>query len=59
MYPSHIDSSTKSPGEIEIFNRLKNDPGTDGWVVLHSLDIAEHQSQISGELDFVLSVRSF
>lgn len=56
MYPSHIDASTKSPGEIEIFNRLKNDPGTDGWVVLHSLDIAEHQSQISGELDFVVII---
>jgi hypothetical protein len=56
MYPSHIDASTKSPGEIEIFNRLKNDPGTDNWVVLHSLDIAEHQSQIAGELDFVVII---
>jgi hypothetical protein len=56
MYPSQIYSGTKSQGEIEIFNRLKNDPNTSNWTVLHSLDIAEHRSQISGEMDFVVII---
>jgi hypothetical protein len=56
MYPSQIYSGTKSQGEIEIFNRLKNDPNTSSWTVLHSLDIAEHRSQVSGEMDFVVII---
>ena len=56
MYPPQVYSGTKSQGEIEIFNRLKSDPATDDWIVLHSLDIAEHRSQTSGEIDFVVIV---
>jgi hypothetical protein len=44
------------PGEKAIFNLLKNDPGTAGWVVLHSLDLAEHQRQAQGEADFVIFI---
>lgn len=50
----HTDSSSK--GEIEIFLRLRDDPLTEGWAVLHSLDIAHHQKQVSGEIDFVVIV---
>jgi DNA polymerase III delta prime subunit len=56
MYPPQIYSGTKSLGEIEIFNRLQSDPETEGWIVLHSLDMAEHRSQISGEIDFVVII---
>lgn len=56
MLPAEIYSGTKSYGEIEIFNRLKKDPATADWIVLHSLDIAEHRSQIAGEVDFVVIV---
>ena len=56
MYPSEIYAGTKSYGEIEVFTRLKNDPNTADWIIFHSLDIAEHRSQISGEIDFVAIV---
>jgi hypothetical protein len=56
MYPSEIYAGTKSLGETEVFTRLKNDPDTANWIVLHSLDVAEHRSQISGEIDFVVIV---
>ncbi len=56
MYPVHIYSGTPSPGEVEIFHRLQDDPLTTKWLVLHSLDISHHRSQISGEADFVIIV---
>jgi DNA polymerase III delta prime subunit len=56
MIPAQIYSETKSPGEIEIFHRLRDDPLTNNWIVLHSLDISHHKSQIAGEVDFVIIV---
>ena len=45
----------KTPaGEKDLFNKLKQDPDAEGWVVLHSLDIKKHQSKIEGELDMVV-----
>ncbi len=54
MFPSKLSEDTKSPGEIELFNRLKRDPATDGWLVFHSFDLAKHQRQITGEIDFLV-----
>jgi len=56
MIPPYISPSCPSPGEREIFRRLKNDPETSDWIVLHSLDIADHVRQISGEADFVIII---
>jgi hypothetical protein len=56
MIPPVFDESTPSPGERLLFDRLRRDPGTDDWVVLHSLDLAEHPSQVCGEVDFVVVV---
>lgn len=56
MFPAHIYPGTKSPGEVEIFQRLRDDPFTKEWIVLHSLDISHHRSQVSGEVDFVVIV---
>lgn len=56
MYPSFLPSGVKSPGEIEIYERLKNDPDTRDWIVLHSLDVADHRSKISGEVDFIVII---
>lgn len=55
MIPPYI-SPESSKGEAEVFNRLKEDPGTEGWIVLHSLDVANHRTQIVGEIDFVIVV---
>ena len=56
MIPPLIHPDCSSPGEREIFQRLKNDPETHDWIVLHSLDVAEHVTNIAGEIDFVVIV---
>ena len=56
MLPAVLGSGVPSPGEREVFRRLANDPSTADWVVLHSLDIAEHRRQVSGEADFVVII---
>lgn len=56
MIPPTIPASCSSPGEQEIFAKLKQDDATRDWIVLHSLDIAEHLRQVSGEADFVIVV---
>ena len=44
------------PGEHEIFKMLSRDCGAAGWIVLHSLDIAEHVRTSQGEADFVVLI---
>ncbi|MBB2915584.1 hypothetical protein FHS43_006907 [Streptosporangium becharense] len=55
MIPPVIDRGAP-PGERRLFERLRSDPGTDGWIVLHSLHIAQHRRQVEGEADFVIIV---
>ncbi len=56
MLPATIYRGCASSGEHEIFRRLKNDPATTNWIVLHSLDVANHLKQVSGEVDFVILI---
>lgn len=56
MIPPVLDPKTLSPGEREAFQRLRDDPATDSWTVLHSLDIPNHRRRLSGEIDFVVLV---
>jgi hypothetical protein len=42
------------PGEKALFAALASGPGTDDWLVLHSLAIADHVRQVEGEADFVV-----
>ena len=56
MIPPYLSSDVKSAGERTLFCRLRDDPATDGWTVLHSLNIARHVSQVEGEIDFVILV---
>jgi hypothetical protein len=56
MIPSVISPNCGSPGEHEIFRKLATDSSTGDWIVLHSLDISDHTTQISGEVDFVVIV---
>ncbi len=58
MIPPIPHTGTNSPGELEIFFKLQNDPGAKDWTVLHSLDVANHSKQVSGEIDFVIIVPS-
>jgi len=54
MIPSDISPEVKSSAERKIFRWFKDDPGTEGWIVLHSLGIANHKTVIYGEIDFVV-----
>jgi DNA polymerase III delta prime subunit len=56
MIPAVISPDTASPGEREVFRRLRDDPGTAGWIVLHSFELPQHKTQIRGEADFVILV---
>lgn len=56
MIPPHLPSTNVPPGETDLFHRLRDDPVTAEWTVLHSLDVARHQTQIAGEIDFVVLV---
>ena len=59
LIPARIidrEMSGKPPvgGEVEIFERLRNEPGTEDWIVLHSVNIPRHIRQHEGEADFVI-----
>jgi hypothetical protein len=56
MIPAELDGSTQSPDEIDIYRRLKDDPAAGNWTVIHSLNVADHATQIEGEIDFVAIV---
>ena len=42
MIPSVISPEVKSGAERKIFEWFRNAPGTDKWIVLHSLGITTH-----------------
>lgn len=56
MIPAVLDPACASPGEQDLYRRLRDDPSAREWIVLHSQDIARHQKQLSGELDFVVII---
>lgn len=56
MLPALLDPATASPGEREVFRRLKEDPGAADWTVLHSLDVSHHVRAVAGELDFLVLI---
>lgn len=58
MIPS-ICPEASPPGEKQLFRRLRDDPDTEGWYVLHGLDLAQHTTQMSGEADFVVIVPEY
>ena len=52
MIPSVISPEVKSTAERRIFEWFKHSKGTENWVILHSLGIANHNKLIHGEIDF-------
>jgi len=55
MMPPYCPSSAP-PGEKALFKSLSGGPNTESWIVLHSLGIAQHITQVEGEADFVVIV---
>jgi hypothetical protein len=56
MIPPYLSDDCRSPGEKLLFARFRDDPGTKGWVVLHSLGVVKHPKRLEGEIDFVVIV---
>ena len=55
MMPPYYSAETP-PGEVELFDTLATSSETQGWIVLHSLSIANHETLFEGEADFVVIV---
>ena len=56
LIPPTIPADTPSEGERVVFDALALARGADDWVVLHSLDLANHRRRLAGEIDFLLIV---
>src|SRR5260221_13781243 len=57
MIPSTIHPMVKSGAERRLYELLRDAPGTEDWVCLHSLGLARHASKRRGEIDFLLLTR--
>lgn len=55
MIPSQYATNTPR-GEKTVFDLLRNDPDTAGWVVLHSYDISRHATKRTAEIDMVVLI---
>jgi hypothetical protein len=55
MIPPHWHDNTPR-SEQRVFTLLQNDPQTEGWVVLHSLNLKQSGTQPYGEVDFVVVI---
>ena len=56
LSPPYVDKNCKSTAERMIFDMLKKDSYTHDWIVLHSLNIAQHTTRLYGEIDFLLLI---
>ncbi len=57
MLPKSLnETSTRSDAEREFFALLRDTPGTEDWIVLHSLNLTSRGQKPYGEVDFVLLV---
>ena len=54
MIPPTIRSSVRSRAERQVFHILREAPGSEEWVCLHSLGLAKHEAKRRGEIDFLL-----
>ena len=54
MIPSYITEDVKSNAEKKVFRMFEEAPGTDSWIVLHSLSLPRHEKLIIGEIDFLV-----
>lgn len=56
MIPSTIVRPSTPRGEKRLFQLLQTAEGTEGWIALHSFDIARHATKIAGEVDMILII---
>jgi hypothetical protein len=56
LIPPYIDKSCKSTGEKLLFEIFKTAPFTSEWIVLHSLNLSQHNKRLFGEIDFLIMI---
>lgn len=56
LLPPYIDKSCKSSGEKMMFEIFRNSPFTKDWIILHSLNLAQHTIRLYGEIDFLILI---
>ncbi len=57
LIPNVLKNSVQSRGEIMIFDYFKSEKDlTNDWIILHSLDIAQHRKKKRGEADFIILI---
>ncbi|WP_054030614.1 nuclease-related domain-containing DEAD/DEAH box helicase [Desulfatitalea tepidiphila] len=57
VIPASIHPNVRSGAEQKLFGIIRDTPGTDDWVCLHSLGLARHARKRRGEIDFLLLTR--
>ena len=57
MIPPKIHPEVTSSAERRVFDWIRDAPGTDDWICLHSLGLSEHESKRRAEIDFLLLTR--
>ena len=55
MIPS-VCSLSAPDGEKAVYEALREDSGAKFWIVLHSLDLANHIAKVQGEADFIVII---
>lgn len=58
MIPPGLPKDGVSPGEIQVFEWLKNAPGTEDWIAFHSYDLPKGNNGRRHEIDFIILVPS-
>src|SRR2546423_7446243 len=56
LLPPYIDKNCKSTGERMLFDIFKNNPFTKDWIILHSLNLSQHNKRLYGEIDFLILI---
>lgn len=56
LLPPYIGKDCKSGGERMIFELLKKNTFAKDWIILHSLNLAQHTIRLYGEIDFLLLI---
>lgn len=56
LLPPYIDKNCKSTAERMFFDIFKNSQFTKDWIILHSLNLAQHTKRLYGEIDFLLLI---
>lgn len=55
MIPNQMGPKTPN-SEKNFFRELRDDPKTDHWIALHSLNLVRHKTQAEGECDMVVLI---